>query len=89
ALAIDPQQRLMLEAAWEAVEDAGIDPTSLRGSDTGVYCGVGASDYGALPAGSLPEIEGLRLTGATSSVVSGRVAYSLGLEGPAVSVDTA
>ncbi|MFI1935573.1 type I polyketide synthase, partial [Streptomyces sp. NPDC020330] len=89
ALAIDPQQRLMLEAAWEAVEDAGIDPTSLRGSDTGVYCGVGASDYGAAPAGGLPEIEGLRLTGATSSVVSGRVAYSLGLEGPAVSVDTA
>ncbi|MGC4750724.1 beta-ketoacyl synthase N-terminal-like domain-containing protein, partial [Micromonospora sp. DT201] len=75
--------------AWEAFEDAGIDPTSLRGTDTGVYCGVGPSDYAAMPAGSLPEIEGFRLTGSTTSVVSGRVAYTLGLEGPAVSVDTA
>ncbi len=89
ATAMDPQQRLLLEAAWEAFEDAGIDPTSLRGSDTGVFCGVGASDYAVGPAGSLPQIEGLRLTGSTSSVVSGRVSYALGLEGPSVSVDTA
>ncbi|MGC4750729.1 beta-ketoacyl synthase N-terminal-like domain-containing protein, partial [Micromonospora sp. DT201] len=72
--------------AWEAFEDAGIDPTSLRGTDTGVYCGVVATDYGPR---STPELEGFRLTGTTSSVASGRVAYSLGLQGPAVTVDTA
>ncbi|MET7575702.1 type I polyketide synthase, partial [Streptomyces sp. NPDC005492] len=91
ALAMDPQQRLLLEGAWEALEDAGIDPGSLHGSDTGVFCGVGPSDYGSglIAGGGGPELEGFRMTGGTTSVVSGRVAYSLGLEGPAVSVDTA
>jgi pimaricinolide synthase PimS1 len=86
ALATDPTQRLVLETAWEALEHAGIDPTSLRGSDTGVFCGSVASEYGGETP---PDLEGFRLAGKTASVVSGRVAYSLGLEGPAVSVDTA
>ncbi|HWM00955.1 MAG TPA: SDR family NAD(P)-dependent oxidoreductase, partial [Actinophytocola sp.] len=89
AAAMDPQQRLVLEGAWQALETAGIDPTSLRGSDTGTFVGVMAPDYGPRMAERDPAAEGYVLTGTTPSVVSGRVAYVLGLEGPAVSVDTA
>ncbi|WP_280481337.1 type I polyketide synthase [Nocardia cyriacigeorgica] len=89
AMAMDPQQRLLLEVSWEALEHAGIDPTSLRGSDTGVYTGVMYQDYEVLTRSAGPEAEGYIGTGAASSVISGRVAYALGLEGPAMTVDTA
>ncbi len=88
ALAMDPQQRLLLEGVWEALEDAGVDPLSLRGTPTGIYAGAMASDY-ALGVELPPALEGLRLAGAGGSALTGRVAYTLGLRGPAVSLDTA
>ncbi|MFB6887617.1 beta-ketoacyl synthase N-terminal-like domain-containing protein, partial [Streptomyces noursei] len=87
ALATDSQQRLLLESSWEAVERAGIDPLSLRGSATGVFAGVMYGDYGSILGGR--EFEGFQGQGSAGSVASGRVSYSLGLEGPAVTVDTA
>jgi polyketide synthase 1/15 len=86
ALAMDAEHRLLLECSWEALEDAGIDPTSLQGSATGVFTGIFGQSYGT---GETDRLEGYGLTGSASSVASGRVAYVLGLEGPAVSVDTA
>ncbi|MEV5506685.1 type I polyketide synthase [Streptomyces orinoci] len=89
AVTIDPQHRLLLETTWKAVEDARIDPTSLRGSRTGVFVGLMYSEYGARIRRVPPGAEGYRVVGSMPSVASGRLAYTFGFEGPAVTVDTA
>uniref|UniRef100_UPI00384EE40A type I polyketide synthase n=1 Tax=Amycolatopsis eburnea TaxID=2267691 RepID=UPI00384EE40A len=89
ALAMDPQQRMLLETAWEAFERAGIDPAALRGSRVGVFAGTNGQDYSTLLMNARDQVEGYLGTGSSASVFSGRVAYALGLEGPAVTVDTA
>ncbi|GAB2639998.1 type I polyketide synthase [Nocardia goodfellowii] len=89
ALAMEPQQRLLLETSWEALERGGIDPLSLAGTETGVYFGVGALEYGGGIASDRMGLTGHLATGAATAVASGRVAYSLGLSGPAITVDTA
>lgn len=89
ATAIDPQHRLLLETSWEAVEHAGLDPGSLVGSQTGVFVGLTHGDYELLSADCGAAEGPYGFTGTSNSFASGRVAYTLGLHGPAVTVDTA
>jgi acyl transferase domain-containing protein/acyl carrier protein len=86
---MDPQQRLLLEVTWESLERAGIAPSSLRGLPVGVFAGTNGQDYSALLALAGESGDGYAATGSSGSVLSGRVSYTLGLEGPAITVDTA
>ena len=90
ARALDPQQRLLLEVTWETLERAGIPPATLNGQEVGVYVGLSAHEYAWMEGHSLAEVlDGYGITGTTASTASGRLAYVLGLEGPALTVDTA
>ena len=91
ARALDPAQRLMLETSWEAFERAGYSMDELRGSQTGVFIGIGKGyhEYGLATAGGLSDLDGYYGTGAAGSTMSGRVSYCFGLEGPSMTIDTA
>ncbi|MGK5440319.1 SDR family NAD(P)-dependent oxidoreductase [Micromonospora sp. URMC 105] len=89
AAAMDPQQRLMLEVSWEVLERAGIAPDAVRGKPVGVFTGSGYQDYGDLLNAAPEAAEAYLGTAAAASVIAGRVAYTLGLEGPTLTVDTA
>ncbi len=86
---IDPQQRLLLEVSWEALESSGIVPSSLAGSNTGVFVGISNSDYSRLPSGGPASLNAYSGTGTSFSIAANRISYSMDLKGPSLSVDTA
>ncbi|GFN09689.1 hypothetical protein Smic_82450 [Streptomyces microflavus] len=89
ALSLDPQQRLVLEVVWEAIERADLRTATLEGSNTGVYIGAMSSDYDVARRWDVGSSDGYKITGNGSSLISGRVAYTFGLSGPALTIDTA
>ncbi len=89
AVRMDPQQRLLLEVAWEALEHAGIPPSSLRRSQTGVFAGASCADYGYMAALDLPNVDAWSNPGGALSIIANRLSYFLDLRGPSVTVDTA
>ncbi|MEV2255558.1 aminotransferase class I/II-fold pyridoxal phosphate-dependent enzyme [Streptomyces sp. NPDC050147] len=89
AVRMDPQQRLLLETAWQTLEDAGSDPTSLAGSDTGVFVGISSHDYAELVMGRLDTVDVHGATGNAHAVAAGRLSYALDLRGPSLALDTA
>lgn len=89
AAQMDPQQRLLLEVTWEALEDAGLPPSTLRGGRVGVYVGASATDYADLPLLDLGAIEPHFMVGNSLSVLSNRISYVYDFRGPSLTVDTA
>src|SRR5262249_21586635 len=89
AMRMDPQQRWLLEVAWEALEDGGTAPSRLRGEKVGVFVGISATDYGGLQLGNLEAVDAYTNSGSTLSIASNRISYMLDLKGPSMSIDTA
>jgi acyl transferase domain-containing protein/acyl carrier protein/SAM-dependent methyltransferase len=89
AVQMDPQQRLGLELAWEALEDAGIKPDAVRGSRTGMFAGAMWHDYEAIARKAGAEITSHSATGQAFSIIANRISYVLGLQGPSIALDTA